>query len=438
MSEFQYSKVSECIWMDDGFQGLSLEGRYVWFYLLTNPAKKSMGVYRMPVAGMAAEAGMEEGVFRAALGEVVAAGMVSVDERKHVVVIWKYLVHNRPANGNIVRSWKGVVKGLPECDLVGEYLQWVTGYMAELGDGFVKAFVECLGNRLGNGLGNGIGNGTPTLLTLNSYLKTPLTPLAGGDAAGEEEKGGEGKEDSRRGAEAQREGGAGEASGSLQGRGIAKRELGNEGDGTEGTDGTAGGVCQGHAEAQGGSGEAGRLECGAGAGEILAVEGSGRRRGRRKGLGAGDDPLAGLSVLSEAYGVFRERLVAVHGAKATLAAAGVERGVLARLVREGFEERDVVAVLKWVLWEEPGPRVPGGFCWRDQFRSFGGLVKPTRNGEMKFKAMAAAYEAWARQVGGVAARGRGTGGHGQGAGVRGPGREEIGVEDGPRLRFVVV
>lgn len=113
-------------------------------------------------------------------------------------------------------------------------------------------------------------------------------------------------------------------------------------------------------------------------------------------LGGDGCPLQSFPDILEAYPEIRDLIVQAHpraklpdlDSKAELK----DRKALADLVRlDGHTQVEVVKVTKWVLTEE----VPSasGFCWRDQFQSFGGL-RTKKPGETmtKFAKMCEAHD----------------------------------------------
>lgn len=108
------------------------------------------------------------------------------------------------------------------------------------------------------------------------------------------------------------------------------------------------------------------------------------------------DPLEDYPELKEAYPKIRDLIVQAHprvklpdmGSKAELK----DRKVLADLVRlDGHTHVEVVKVTNWVLTEEKPSA--SGFCWRDQFQSFGGLRNKKSGDTMtKFAKMCAAHD----------------------------------------------
>lgn len=117
----RYRKVDVRVWGDAGFCALSRlqpSGQGLWLYLLT--ARESGAIPGLFIAG---EAALAEGLgwtlraFRSCFREIEEQRMARADWRSRLVWLPKAILHNRPANLNAIRKWRGYWEELPDCPL---------------------------------------------------------------------------------------------------------------------------------------------------------------------------------------------------------------------------------------------------------------------------------------------------------------------------------
>ena len=113
----KYRKISPCIWNDAKVRELSDKGKLALLFLLTHPHMTPLGAIRANAPGLACELGWSEKVFRKAFGEVLALGIAKEDAKAPLVWFPNFLRHNMPESPNVVRSWVGAFRDLPESPL---------------------------------------------------------------------------------------------------------------------------------------------------------------------------------------------------------------------------------------------------------------------------------------------------------------------------------
>lgn len=139
----RYRKIEVRTWSDEKFRNLSPmqpSAQGLWFFLLTGPHTGPVpGLFRAGRASLAEELDWELEAFDEAFREVLAQGMAKADFKARLIWLPNALKHNRPESPNVVKSWRGELDLLPECDLKREALVAIRAYLAELGEAYVAA-----------------------------------------------------------------------------------------------------------------------------------------------------------------------------------------------------------------------------------------------------------------------------------------------------------
>ena len=89
-----------------------------------------------------------ERVVSAAKG-LIALGIAKEDAKAPLVWFPNFLRHNMPESPNVVRSWVGAFRDLPESPLKGAMLERTGEAVRTLGEGFRSAFAEAFPGVLG-------------------------------------------------------------------------------------------------------------------------------------------------------------------------------------------------------------------------------------------------------------------------------------------------
>lgn len=153
----RYRKIEIRTWADDKFLTLSSpspNGQTLWFYLLTGPHTNSIpGLFVIGKSALAEALKWDEtddllDGFRKAFQELLDAKMIRFDQKTRLVWIPKAIKYNLPESPNVIRSWKGQVRELPESILLTEALCSIRNTVYGMGEGFQKGFDEVFGKGL--------------------------------------------------------------------------------------------------------------------------------------------------------------------------------------------------------------------------------------------------------------------------------------------------
>ncbi len=95
--------------------------------------------------------------------------MVRADWSAPLVWLPKFIMHNAPANPNVIISWSKTIAELPDCPLKHEAVASFAAFCSKLGPPFESISLEVFGlnvpgdvvNGATNGFGNGSANGLP-------------------------------------------------------------------------------------------------------------------------------------------------------------------------------------------------------------------------------------------------------------------------------------
>jgi len=136
----RYTKMRRDVWNAREFSGLSDNAKLVYFLISTSPHQTPLGAMRATIPGLAAELGWTPQKSRPAFKELVAAGLIEVDESANYVGIPDFFELNRPENPNVLKSWIGALELLPDCALKHQLFSRLEALAENLGESFAKAF----------------------------------------------------------------------------------------------------------------------------------------------------------------------------------------------------------------------------------------------------------------------------------------------------------
>lgn len=121
MATKRWSAVTRSLWSDSRFLDLSAPGpnaQTLWVYLLTNPYQGPIpGLFPVGVGTIADSLGWSLEDTREKLQEIKDAGMLFFCERPPLIFLPKAILHNQPANPNMIKGWLANWYELPECPL---------------------------------------------------------------------------------------------------------------------------------------------------------------------------------------------------------------------------------------------------------------------------------------------------------------------------------
>lgn len=177
----KYRKIDVRIWNDEKFMSLSIEGKLIFFMLLTHPNMTAIGAMRATPAGLSEEMegyqkGYREG-FQKGFQEVFSKGMAEHDEKACLITLPNFLKYNPPESPNVVKAWISALDYLPECSMKTRVIIRAKDFIEGLSEGFREALPEVFAKTL------------PNQRTENreQRINTPPTPPkgeAGGGGAG--------------------------------------------------------------------------------------------------------------------------------------------------------------------------------------------------------------------------------------------------------------
>jgi hypothetical protein len=148
----RFRKIETRTWGDEKFMELSpipACGQGLWIYLLTGPHTNSIpGLFVSGKAALAEALNWDDDAFGKAFQELLDKKMVQFDRKTRLIWIPNALKYNLPESPNVIRSWKGQIRELPESDLLKTAISSIKGEIYSMGEGFQKAFAEAFGKDL--------------------------------------------------------------------------------------------------------------------------------------------------------------------------------------------------------------------------------------------------------------------------------------------------
>jgi len=146
----RYRKIDTRIWNDQKFNGLSDDGKLVFFLLLTHPHLTPIGAMRATLAGLASELHWPVERLKKALDESFLKCMVEFEEKSAFIWLPNFLKYNHPESPNVVRSWEQYLDYLPECELKNTLISSVKIFVDNLTITFQEALPEAFGKGMPN------------------------------------------------------------------------------------------------------------------------------------------------------------------------------------------------------------------------------------------------------------------------------------------------
>jgi hypothetical protein len=137
-----YRAIHCCIWADKDFNTLTTEEKFVWLHLLTNPFASATGIYNASLAGLAANARMEQVLYSESFEKISNIFSISHDPDAQVFYIGKYLLYNKPANPNVFKSILKPVRLVTECQLRYDFVHESRFAAEGWGEGFLNVWEE--------------------------------------------------------------------------------------------------------------------------------------------------------------------------------------------------------------------------------------------------------------------------------------------------------
>lgn len=157
--DMAYGKIHEMFWDDPLVRSLSDDGRMLMMYLMTCRHKNRLGCYVLDLSYGAADLQWPVIRVREALAELVASDRVRHDPSNRIVLITRFLKHNKLENHKVVTGAMSELRSLPDTPLLVELLARVEKYHVA----HYVPLIEELGNRIGNGIPNDMPNPIDTV-----------------------------------------------------------------------------------------------------------------------------------------------------------------------------------------------------------------------------------------------------------------------------------
>lgn len=134
-----YTKVEDLFWRDEKLKKCSIDARYIFVYLLSNPHRNILGFYYMPKMYAMFDLGMVEERFDKGLGELLDNGFIKHDEASNVVFVKRFLKYNKLDNKNQVASAIKRIDELPNTDLFEDLLETLCELEIDKYDDLIEA-----------------------------------------------------------------------------------------------------------------------------------------------------------------------------------------------------------------------------------------------------------------------------------------------------------
>lgn len=173
----RYSSVARSIWNHPKFRGLpgpKPNPQTLLFRLLIAPEATSIpGLFQAFRGGLCDALGWKPSDFEKCFAQLSNDGWVEADWKSGLVWVPGAIEQdgNQPANPNVVRSWRGPITELPDCDLKEKALKEIATWVEQKGEAWAKAISEALGKRRPNPSPNPSGKSLPKPLV--KALPTP-------------------------------------------------------------------------------------------------------------------------------------------------------------------------------------------------------------------------------------------------------------------------
>lgn len=133
------------VWDDERFRQLSEEAQLTWFHLFSNPYSTGIGLYRMPLAGLAADKGCQLERYAERCAEVERNGLVVIDREHNLVWFPRFWQWNKPDNPNTLKKLLKALGKIPDCTTKSQFIQTLSTHCMEWGGKFTEIRDEIIG-----------------------------------------------------------------------------------------------------------------------------------------------------------------------------------------------------------------------------------------------------------------------------------------------------
>lgn len=146
----RYRNIHIKMWASPDFEALSPakpNGQTCWMHLLTGKHTTSIpGLFSIGPLALAEDLKWTPNSWKKCFKEIEDRGMARADWKARLVYLPSALLHNKPANPNVIRSWRDEWKLLPSCALRDEAEAAFTTIFAEMGQSFADAWASVTRN----------------------------------------------------------------------------------------------------------------------------------------------------------------------------------------------------------------------------------------------------------------------------------------------------
>ena len=109
-----YGRIRSQFWPDEKVQAWSMAEKGFASYLLTSEHATALGAYRLPIAYMCADLGIQAAEARSYVAALMKADFIAYDEKSGWIWIKKYLTHNRSENANVWKHVRTLAASIPD------------------------------------------------------------------------------------------------------------------------------------------------------------------------------------------------------------------------------------------------------------------------------------------------------------------------------------
>lgn len=150
----KYNEVSNRTWLSADYRQLSLDGRYLWLYLLTGPVRNRLpGLYRAGIGACCDDLDWSKEKLLKQFKPLTEKNMALFDWDNSVIYLPKWHRHNRPpANPNVLTAWLNDLDRIPECNYKWAYIKAMIGVVNNCSDGMINDLDLWINYRYDDGL----------------------------------------------------------------------------------------------------------------------------------------------------------------------------------------------------------------------------------------------------------------------------------------------
>lgn len=123
----KYQVIHSVIWDDDKFRRLSLAGKTLWFYMLTNSRCNAMGLYILRKGTISDDTNLKDKELEAAFKELTDSEMILWDQVSGLLMIKNRLKYSPINSPTVVVASRKEMAAFPKSYLITEFLKHIEG-----------------------------------------------------------------------------------------------------------------------------------------------------------------------------------------------------------------------------------------------------------------------------------------------------------------------